>query len=256
MIKWLGLENYDNLEMAAIKKLNVQGLVLGDPFCPYRMFRYGNEELFDFIKECSQAKIQIIFQTPIYVTDRNFRYTTNVLEYLYERLHVKKFLVQDIGLTDWLSKTYLNAELIWSHWGRNRNSIMNHDFVSFLLDVGVRSIEINNRERVKAISKSGMSVYSVLGNVTYNTLSRDCYNQYMLDYYDGMCNRECLDKKMILKSKSIEMTIDGHLLGRKIKYPSEKEFVDCVSQFSENLIVYALNYETAYRYRDLFCNQL
>ena len=70
----------------------------------------------------------------------------------------------------------------------------------------------------------------------------------MLDYYDGMCNRECLNKKMILKSKSIEMTINGHLLGRKIKYPPEKEFVGSVSPFSENLMVYALDYEEALEY--------
>lgn len=138
--------------------------------------------------------------------------------------------------------------MIWSHWGRNRNSIMNHDFVAFLVDLGVRGIEISSMERIRAISEFGLSVYSVFGNTVYNTLSRDCYNQYMLDYYDGMCNRECLNKKMVLKSKSIEMTINGHLLGRKIKYPLEKEFVGFVSQYSENLMVYALDYEEALEY--------
>lgn len=245
MIKWLGLENYDNIEIDTVKNLHVQGLVVGDPFCSYRMFQYGDVGLFDFIKECNQAGIQIIYQTPVYVTDRNFKYVTSILEYLYVKAHVKKILVQDIGLTDWISKEFPGAELIWSHWGRNRNSIMNHDFLPFLVDLGVDAIETSVIDRVKAISKFGLSVYSVFGNTIYNTLSRDCYNQYMLNYYDGMCNRECLNKKMILKSKNLEMTIDGHLLGRKIKYPSEKEFVSCISQFSENLMVYALNYEAA-----------
>lgn len=72
---------------------------------------------------------------------------------------------------------------------------MNHDFVAFLVDLGVRGIEISSMERIRAISEFGLSVYSVFGNTVYNTLSRDCYNQYMLDYYDGMCNRECLNKK-------------------------------------------------------------
>ena len=75
----------------------------------------------------------------------------------------------------------------------------------------------------------------------------------MLDYYDGMCGRECLQKKMILKSKSIEMTINGHLLGRKIRYPSEKEFLGFVSQFSENLMVYALNVEEAVKICEKLC---
>lgn len=104
MIKWLALENYDNLEINTIRKLNVQGVVVGDPFCSYRMFRYGDIDLFDFIKKCNQAGIQVIYQTPVYVTDRNFKYVTNSLEYLYEKLHVRKFLIQDVGLTDWLSK--------------------------------------------------------------------------------------------------------------------------------------------------------
>ena len=253
MIKWLALENYDDFEFNVLRKLNVQGVVVGDPFCSYRMFRYGDIDLFDFIKKCNQAGIQVIYQTPVYVTDRNFKYVTNNLEYLYEKLNVKKFLIQDVGLTDWLSQKYLDAELIWSHWGRNRNSIMNHDFVGFLIELGVRGIEISSIERTEAISKFGLPVYSVFGNTTYNTLSRECYNQYMLDYYDGMCGRECLQKKMILKSKSIEMTINGHLLGRKIRYPSEKEFLSFVSQFSENLMVYALNVEEAVKICEKLC---
>ena len=50
MIKWLGLENYDNIEIDTVKNLHVQGLVVGDPFCSYRMFQYGDVGLFDFIR--------------------------------------------------------------------------------------------------------------------------------------------------------------------------------------------------------------
>lgn len=245
MIKWLGLENYDNLSFDMLVKLKVDGLIVGAPFCSYRMFKYGYAGLLDFIKKANEFEIKIIYQTPVYVTDRNFKSVTNTIDYLYSELQVKKYLVQDIGLAEWIKQRYYDVDLIWSHWGRNRNSIMNHDFISFLIELGIKGIETNSKERIEAISKFGLSVYSVYGNTMYNTVSRECYNQYMLNRFDNMCKRECLNNFMFLKSRNIEMTIDGHLLGRRIKYPSDNDFCDFAAKFSDNLMIYALDYNEA-----------
>lgn len=245
MLKWLGLENYDGLDIHTIAQLNVQGCIVGDPLCPYRMFRCGEAEMLDFIKECRRAGLQVMYQTPVYITDRNFKSVTNMIEYLYKKQQVKKYLVQDVGLADWMVNRYSDAEAIWSHWGRNRNSLMNHDFISFLMQLGVKGVETGLQERIEAISRYGLPVYAVYGHTTYNTISRECYNQYMLDRYDGMCDRECLQKPMRLRSKNLEMTIDGFLLGRRITYPSDPGFLPLAEKSSENLMVYAFTYEDA-----------
>lgn len=241
MKKWLGLENYDDLNIELIKKLDFDGFIIGDPFCTYRMFKYGDADLLWIIQDILKSGKAIIFQTPVYITDRNFKHVSEIISCLYEKYKVRKFLVQDIGLVEWITQKYPDCEIIWSHWGRNRNSMINHDFISFIKQLGICGIETNIKERISAISKAGLPVYAVYGNTTYNTLCRDCYNLYMLDCYDGLCQRECLNSEMYLVDKKIKMSIDGHLLGRKIQYPKDSDYYSFSIKYSENIMVYAHN---------------
>lgn len=244
MIKWLGLENYTDISVEEIQSLNIDGLIVGDPFCTYRMFKYGDAGLFDFIKSVKHLGKKVIYQTPVYITDRNFKGVITTIKYLYNELQITKYLVQDIGVVDWLTEQYPDIEIIWSHWGRNRNSIMNHDFVPFLSKIGVCGIENSFKERIETISQFGLPVYAVYGDTKYNTLSRECYNMYMLNRFDGMCQRECLKNYMTLKSSNFEMTINGHLLGRKIKYPDD-DYINFVAKYCDNLMIYACDYKEA-----------
>lgn len=242
---YLGLDNYDGFSKEKINSLNVSGYIVGDPFCQYKMFENGNFDFIQFIQNAIDAEKDIIYQTPVYVTDRNFWEVTKTILYLYRNGWVTKFLVQDIGIVNWIKENVPDAKMIWGHWGRNRNSIMNHDFVSFLINLNVDGIESNLPDRIKAISDYGLPVYAVYGNTIYNTVSRDCYNKYMLDQYDGICNRECLQKCSKLKSENIEMTIDGHLLGKKIKYPFVDEYYDNVKKYAKALMIYCSGYVEA-----------
>lgn len=242
---YLGLDNYDDVSKEKINNLRVSGFIVGDPFCQYKMFENGNYDLIRFIDNAIDAKKDIIYQIPAYVTDRNFSEVTKTVLYLYRNKQVTKFLVQDIGVVNWIKENIPGAKMIWGHWGRNRNLIMNHDFISFLINLNVDGIESNLPDRIKAISDYGFPVYAVYGNTIYNTVSRDCYNQYMLNHYDGMCKRECLQKRSKLRSKDFEMTIDGHLLGKKIKYPPVDEYYDCIKDYSKELMLYCSDYDEA-----------
>lgn len=240
MRKYLGLEHYDDIQQIAT--LNVEGFIIGDPFCPYRMFRYGDADMLDFAHIVCEMGKEIVYQTPVYVTDRNFMKTAKLIEYLHDRCDVRKFLVQDIGLTDWLVNHFSDIDAIWGHWGRNRNSLINHDFIEFLLKLGVSGIETNLRERIRKIPKAGLPVYAVYGELMYNTISRDCYNSYMLDRFDGLCGRECLNGDMSLHRNGFQMTVDGHILGRKIQYPKDKAFFEIAKH---NIMIYAVNFQMA-----------
>lgn len=242
MKRYLGLENYDGILPTQIEALNTDGVIVGDPFCQYRMFKYGDADLVDFTRTVCQSGKEIIYQTPVYVTDRNLMNTTKMIENLYNKYNVKKFLVQDVGLADWIIKRFSDVDVIWGHWGRNRNSLMNHDFIEFLLQLGVAGIETNLPERITKIPEAGLSVYVVYGNIVYNTLSRDCYNTYMLNRFDGLCERECLSGEMSLYKNSFQMTVDGHILGRKIQYPGDDGFLDIAKHNSDHIMIYATDY--------------
>lgn len=242
MKKYLGLESFDDIQASQIEALRVDGFIVGDPFCPYRMFKYGDANMLDFIRTVCQTGKEIIYQTPMYVTDRNFMKISKLIEYLHDECNVKKFLVQDVGLTSWMVERFTDTDVIWGHWGRNRNALMNHDFIEFLLKLGVSGIETDLPERIREIPKVGLPVYAVYGNTVYNTISRDCYNAYMLNRFDGMCERECLTGNYSLHSNTFQMTVDGHILGRKIKYPNNTNLFESSKQ---NIMIYAIDYQTA-----------
>lgn len=245
MRKYIGLEYYDDTPSLLFELPDIDGVIIGDPFCSHKMFRYGESDMLDYIHTLCLSDKEVIYQTPVYITSRNYNNVTRLIAYFYDKCQIKKYLVQDVGLACWIRERYTDVDLIWSHWGRNRNSLMNHDFIEFLICLGITGIETDIPERIQKISKAGLSVYAVYGNTSYNTLSRECYNSYMLNRFDGTCQRECLNGKVSLCSKNISMTIDGHLLGRKIHYPNNDEFSKVMIDNTENVMIYASTYQIA-----------
>lgn len=67
---YLGLDNYDDVSKEKINNIRVSGFIVGDPFCQYKMFENGNYDLIRFIDNAIDAKKDIIYQIPAYVTDR------------------------------------------------------------------------------------------------------------------------------------------------------------------------------------------
>lgn len=236
---YVGLNNYDDVKERLPELSYVSGFILGDLFCNYKMFKYGDSDLIDTAKSLIANGKEIIYQTPQYITDRNFSFQTSRVSYFYVKCQVRKFLVQDLGMIQWIRKSYPDAILIWSRMGRTRNSLINRPFIEFLQKSGITAIETDIAERMIELSKMGMQVYSVYGNLMYHTLSRDCYCNYLLDRFDGLCNRECHSPTIELNHKSFTMTVDGFLLGARLHYAKIERFIAETVTQSCDIMLYA-----------------
>ena len=246
---YLGLKVYDDVCAERLADAGYDGVILGDILCNRRMFSYGSADMIQLAYELSHTSLELIYQTPMYLTDRAFGNEVIRIEQLYSRSGVRKLLVQDHGLVQWLTSNLPDVEIIWSRMGRNRNSLMNRIFVDFLKSSGVGAIECDTPERVKALSSSGMKVYGVYGALRYNTLSRECYQMYLNHRYDGICRRECLSNDQHLTHGGFSMSIDGYMLGERKEYPDTKQLVDIVTAGSLNMMVYTDTLQQALRAR-------
>lgn len=254
---YLGLADYDNILPEEIYNAPYNGYILGDLFCNKKMFKYGEAGFYEtasLIKECDK---EVIYQTPMYLTDRTFSDEIVRIQYLYERNNINKILVQDIGLILWIKNNMPEMEIIWSRLGKTRNSIINHDFVEFLKSLNVSAMEVDEPEKIKAIVHYNMPVYSVYGSFKYNTLSRDCYNRYLLNKFDGICDRECINLDMSLHLDQFSMSVDGHVLGKRTNYNDSSQFYQLVKEYSTNIMIYANEQDSAkQRYRRIADNIL
>lgn len=236
---YLGLSCYDNYLATDWNTSNYTGYILGDAFCNKRMFRYGDLGLIEAIYTANLSNKEVIYQTPMYLTDRAFARETEKIVYLHEKIGVNKLLVQDIGLIMWLNKHIPDIQIIWSRLGKTRNSIINHGFVEFLQSIGISSMEIESPEKARAIATYNIEVYSVDGYLNYMTLSRDCYNNYLLNRFDGTCKRECNRADTMLRRHNFRMSVDGHFLGLQIKYDDRAEFYQAMQNCAASVMLYA-----------------
>ena len=74
---YVGLQQYLLEDINKICKSQFDGVILGDLFCKKRMFEYQEEELKDFLEQLKKNGKRAIYQSPMYVTDRNFEKILN-----------------------------------------------------------------------------------------------------------------------------------------------------------------------------------
>lgn len=252
---YFGLSNYDDFSLSDWQPVPLKGFVIGDYFCNKRMFKNGDFGLIDSISFAKEHHKEVIYQTPMYLTDRVFNKETEKIAYLYDILKVDMMLVQDIGLLLWIKKHYPKIKLIWSRLGKSRNSIMNHGFIEFLQSIGINAIEVEDPEKARAISFYNMEIFDVYGGIKYNTVSRDCYNMYLLNRFDGTCDRECNQNNMELRYNRFCISVDGHMLGYKLRYDESLEFYQTIQDCASSVIIYATDKNTAIKkYNNLINN--
>ena len=246
MIVGLSLYTTETVKQIIADK-NVHAVILGDPFCNKRMFKYGNQSLVDIAKMLISNNIEIIYQTSKYITDRNFDKEISFVNYLIDELGVKKILFQDIGVISCLNGKYSNVELIWSIWGKSRLNAINGQFVSTLVNLGVNSVENEMTDREKTYETLGLKVYSIVRGITYSTLNRECYSKYLLGNFENTCRYECKCERSIKNETGFSLTVNGFLLNEKYK-----NYRKCLGKIDE--IVYAIDYDDYLKYtmeRDL-----
>lgn len=221
------------------KRINT--VILGDPFCNKKMFVYGKYSLIDITKIFVANGIEIIYQTPKYVTDRNFDSEMLFVDYLITQLGVKKILVQDIGVISFLKNKYSNIELIWSVWGRFRLNAVNEQFVTTLVNLGVDSVENDMAGRKNTYESLGFKVYTINRGISYSTLNRECYSMYLLGNFENTCKFECKSDYRIQNDTEFSLPINGFLLNEK--YIKRGNFSK-----DNDEVVYAKDYDDYLRY--------
>lgn len=242
---YLGLSCYDGMDAETLRGFGVDGVIVGDILCNRRMFRYGDDGLTELVCGLDRTPLEIVYQTPMYVTDRNFGKEIVRIEMLCKRHNVQKLLVQDVGLARWITENLPETELVWSRLGRTRNSLTNRFFAEFLQSKTINSLETDSFQRLAAASRLGIKPYAVCGSLKYNTISRECYSLYLSDRYDGVCRRECRNAGMVLSHNGFSITVDGFLLGAKTEYPDLKELVAAAEACDADIMIYADTAENA-----------
>ena len=242
-----GLERYTQQEIDKLKKVKPDMVVLGDILCNKKMFPYSGNEILEIITELKNSGVRVIYQTPMYATDRIFTDIVDKISYYHKRSLVEAVIVQDVGVAHALSRINKGLELIWGRMGYARTPVTNFSTLDFYKKNGIDSFECRNVQEANIILRLKMKPYLMIGIPSYTTINRECYYKYEHDIYDDCCDCGCLKKEplVIPASKKIETTIDGYMLGYKNVYLQES--IDKANNY-ENIIIYAHNTEDATSY--------
>jgi len=235
---YIGLKTYSQETIEKIITLDIDGVVIGDILCNKKMFEYGGNEIPDFLYKLKENGKKVIFQTPMYATDRVFDELISKVTYYYNNGLISAILVQDIGVANACHKRCENLTLIWGKMGYARNPINNIETLKFYQSLGIRSVECKDLRTCDAAKNVGFEPYLLIGFPTYLTINRECYYKFEHNIFDGDCDRGCLQKdKLIIPAKEqMEATIDGYVLGYKNNY-LEESIINAKKY--ENAIIYA-----------------
>ena len=188
---FLGMQRWDEQIISHLKKFSesVHGIILGDPFCPLRMFVNGNWDIPLFAEIAKSKGFKVSLQTPVYLTQRNFSDTFYLIRSLSRRKLVDLLFIQDVGLLSKIKEFHCSVPICWSFWGRTRSDSISRDIVDFYMQLGVTYLEITKSNRIYPLQKYGLKVIYRLYSYEIATFGRICYTQYVT-------NTKCSDGKL------------------------------------------------------------
>ena len=227
-MKYVALDQYIKDDIIKISEISgIDGIVLGDLYCNKRMFEFSDHELIDFARRSSRLGLQCAYQTPRYLTERNFDSVMQLVLYLCKESMIKKVIVQDIGAASYIRRICPELSIVWGHMGIPRNGADNLLSYSFLKKYGITEIETDRVTRIPYLMELGFEVMIMQEHVTYKTVNRECYYMHENEIYDGNCERLCLTNMYSLVNKKcgFDFVIDGYTLGKQYKSLKQKELL-------------------------------
>lgn len=233
----IALETYDENTVAKIgANIEIDGVVLGDMYCNYRMFPGGSAELEDRMRQLKESGKKVYYQTPCYLTDTVFDQVVQHICYWNHRGLLDGVFLQDIGLLRRLGKLDTGLLLVWSYMGIARNRAVNLLHYQFLESLAPVVIATDQPRHCRLLREQGIDAMLMYGRITYATVNRLCYYTYENNLYGTDCRRACLDGKqhMVNEKFSLDMSVDGYMLGKKYVYVESEESPD---------LLYAQNYD-------------
>lgn len=229
-MNYVALDQYTKDDIHKISEIpGMDGVVLGDLYCNKRMFEFSDHELIDFARLVCGLDMHCIYQTPRYLTERNFENVMQLVQYLYKEGLIEKVIVQDVGAVSYIRRICPDLPIIWGYMGISRNGAENLLSYSFLKNTGITEIETDRVTRIPYLMELGLKVMLMKEQVSYKTVNRECYYMHEKDIYDGNCNRMCLKSMSALVNErcGFDFSIDGYTLGKQYKPLSEQELSVC-----------------------------
>jgi hypothetical protein len=245
MSQWTD-QQLDNFIPATDRKL---GVILGDPFCPERMFQFGNLDIPSFADKSVQNGLQVAYQTPVYLTSRSYNDTLRMIKLLREKNLLHLLLLQDIGLLMQLKREAFDIPICWSYWGTKRSDLLSRDFLDLILESGVTYIETVKSKRIRLMQEYGFKVLYRMYSPSVVTFGRVCYNRYFNNKITETQPHPCLtDVKMVSNDGKLKYLVQGYQItyqkpmakalpdGRMPEYTSvhvrdQKELADILDKY-------------------------
>lgn len=212
---YIGLQRYTKETVEKLMSVNLDGVILGDLLCDRKMFPYGDVELTDLMKVFKNECISVIYQTPMYATDRIFSSVLQKVTYFYMNCLIDAVIVQDIGLASVIREKCSDLAIIWGRMGYARTPVINENTLLFYMQHGINAFECNNSKQAEYASQIGAVPYLVYGYPKYLTINRECYYRFEHNQFADDCAEGCLkhEKMLIPANNEIETTMDGYVLG-------------------------------------------
>lgn len=240
---YIGLQRYTKETMEKLLTANPDGVILGDLLCDRKMFPYGGVELTDLMKMFKDECISVIYQTPMYVTDRIFSSVLQNVTYFYMNCLIDAVIVQDIGLASAIRDKCTDLTIIWGRMGYARTPVINKSTLLFYMKHGINAFECKNVEQAEYASQIGAIPYLVYGYPKYLTINRECYYRFEYNQFTYDCAEGCLkhEKMLIPANNGIETTIDGYVLGWQHVYDESVKSTTVFNHFN----IYADSFSVA-----------
>lgn len=235
------LIRYETYDKDRIKRLcedtKIGGIVMGDLFCKKRMYPNGFVDEIFFVKQVLDSDKELIYQAPLYVTSRNIDEVISILNFIKESKKDCAVIVQDFGTAELIRREYSKLRLIWGQLGRVREKRFSDEFLQFLVEREFYGMETSDTGLAKRLIMKGLIPYIGNAVLQYQTVGRNCYLQYEADICDP---KACLDGCYSLKGEdnSIEMTIDGFMLGKRLQHLSNDKFEEMIHKCHGIPLVY------------------
>lgn len=244
---YIGLARYTEQNIGQIIDMKPDGVILGDILCNKRMFPFGGVELADYMSQLVKKGIKVIYQTPMYLTDRIFEQVISDIRYYYAKNLISSVIVQDVGAASKIRSVCPSSEIIWGRMGYARTPVINKSTISFYLNSGVSGFECKNEIHHQVASDLGATPYLVYGWPSYRTINRECYYRFEKNIFDSDCECGCLKKELLIlgPDKNNTATMDGYVIGFKNEY---YEKIVQVYTKNKNVIIYGEKLEEIYQH--------
>ncbi len=165
----------------------VDGLVIGEPLCPYRS-RLNEFQIIPHFQLARRRGLYLSYQTPVYTTGENFHNIVALADHLAHQDLLDDVRVQDIGVLHWLrNKLPDNVTLTWSIYGYQR------EFPE--MDIPI------NQAQIDFLTRTGVDFFDITTAVAYSIYKNRYplkFNKQLHHYrFDPISfSRECLNSRL------------------------------------------------------------